>query len=75
MAKLISERYEITKAYQLESVTITVEINDEDELTIQTHDKKPQFTFTRSKSDRVRAMGLALQEAADLVEDRKVRAA
>lgn len=74
MAKLINERYEITEKVRLESVTIYVDINNEDEVTIQSHDKKPQFTFTRSKPDRVLAMGKAIQAAAQLVETRKVQA-
>lgn len=75
MATLITERYEITKKVGKESVTIFVEISKEDEVTIQTHDKKPQFTFTRSNKDRVMAMGQAIQEAAELVDSRKVTAA
>lgn len=75
MAKLLTERYEITKKVNLESVTIYAEITADDLVTIQTHDSKPQFVFTRSKKDRVMAMGLALQEAAELVESRKVKAA
>jgi len=74
MAKLLTERYEITQKVNKESVTIFAEISKDDEVTIQTHDSKPQFVFTRSKADRVKAMGLALQEAAELVESRKVTA-
>lgn len=75
MATLINERYEITKKVGKESVTIFVEISREDEVTLQTHDKKPQFTFTRSNKDRVLAMGQAIQEAAEIVEQRKITAA
>lgn len=75
MAKLLTERYEITHKVNKESVTIFAEISNDDEVTIQTYDNKPQFVFTRSKADRVMAMGLALQEASELVESRKVKAA
>lgn len=75
MAKLLSERYEIKKTVGRESVTVFVDIDSEDQVTVKTHDDKPQFVFTRSKKDRVLAMGQALQEAAELVESRKVTAA
>lgn len=75
MATLVIERYEIKKTVGRESVTVFVEINNQDEVTVQTHDSKPQFVFTRSKANRVKAMGLALQEAAELVELRKIKAA
>lgn len=75
MAKLVNERYEITKKVGKESVTIFAEIDSEDTVTIDTHDKKRQLAFTRSNKDRVMAMGQAIQEAAQIVADRKVRAA
>lgn len=75
MAKLLTERYEITKRVGKESVTIYAEISSDDQVTVQTHDSKPQFVFTRSNKDRVMAMGQALQEAAELVDSRKVTAA
>lgn len=75
MAKLLVEKYEITKKVLLESVTIIVEIDNNDQVTIHTHDDKPQFSFTRSNASRVKAMGLAIQEAGELVESRKVKAA
>lgn len=74
MAKLVNERYEITKKVGKESVTIFVEIDADDTVTIDTHDKKRQLAFTRSNKDRVMAMGQAIQEAAELVDDRKVTA-
>lgn len=75
MAELINEKYEITRKVNLESVTVIVEINNDDEVTVRTHDDKPQFTFTRSKADRLRAIGAAFQEAGELVETRKIKAA
>lgn len=75
MAKLLTEKYEITKKVGKESVTIFAEINAEDQITVHTHDDKPQFVFTRSNKDRVLAMGQALQEAAETVDSRKVTAA
>lgn len=75
MARLLEERYEITKQVGKESVRIYVQISMDDEVTVHTHDDKPQFVFTRSNKDRVMAMGQALQEAAELVEQRKVKAA
>jgi len=75
MAKLLTEKYEITKKVGKESVTIFAEITHDDQVTIHTHDDKPQFVFTRSNKDRVMAMGQAIQEAASIVEDRKVKAA
>lgn len=75
MARLINERYEITKQVGKESVRVNVVISMDDEVTVTTHDDKPQFVFTRSNKDRVMAMGQALQEAAELVEQRKTKAA
>ena len=71
MAKLLNETYEIIKKVGVESVTIKVVIDHEDQVTIHTYDDKAQLVFTRSKADRVKAMGLAFQEAAELVESRK----
>ncbi len=73
MAELVNQRYKITKSYQMEDVTIFVEINGDDQITIQNQNGQPQFTFTRSNPDRVMAMALAMHEAAELVTDRKVR--
>lgn len=75
MAKLLTEKYEVTKSVGKESVKVIVEITSEDQVTVRTHDEKPQFVFTKSNKDRVMAMGLALQEAAEIVESRKVTAA
>lgn len=79
MAKLLTERYEITKKVGKESVTVIAEIDNEDTakfyVTVRTHADKPQFVFTRSNKDRVMAMGQALQEAAELVDSRKITAA
>lgn len=75
MATLVTERYEIQQKVGKERVIIFVEISKEDEVTIQTIDKKPQFTFTRCNKDLVMAMGQAIQEAAQLVESRKIKAA
>jgi len=74
MAKLLTEKYEIIHKVNMESVKILVEINSDDEITLHTHDDHPQFSFTRSKADRVKAVGLAFQEAAELIETRKVMA-
>lgn len=75
MAKLLTEKYEVTKSVGKESVKVIVEITSEDQVTVRTHDEKPQFVFTKSNKDRVMAMGLALQEAAEIVDSRKVTAA
>lgn len=74
MATLLNETYEIKKTVNQQSVTIFVEINSDDEVTITTHKKHPQMVFTRSNKDMVMAMGQALQEAADLVDQRKITA-
>lgn len=74
MATLINERYEIKKTVNQQTARIFVEINADDEVTIQTEKSHPQLVFTRSNKDLVKAMGMALQEAAELVDSRKVTA-
>ncbi len=74
MATLLTETYGITKNVGQQSVTITVEISKDDEVTIQTIKGHAQFVFTRSDKDLVKAMALALHEAGDLVDSRKVTA-
>lgn len=74
MAKLIAEHYEITKTVGNQRVKITVSITSDDEVSIVNDRSQPQFNFTRSNKDLVMAMGQALQEAAELVDSRKVTA-
>lgn len=75
MATLVNERYSVTKKVGKESVTIYFEIDNEDTITIDTHDNKRQFSFTRSNKDRVKAIAQAFAEAAETVENRKIKAA
>lgn len=73
MLKLIRERYEITQKVGDKSVTIYADVTDNDELTIQNHKQQPQLNFTQSDKDIVKAMALALHEAANIVTERKVK--
>lgn len=74
MAELLTERYRITKKVNDQTASITVEITKDDEVTIDTQSGHRQMVFTRSNKDLVMAMGQCLQEAAELVESRKVTA-
>lgn len=74
MAELINEKYLITKKVNDQRVSIYVEIDNVDNVTVRTEKDQPQFVFTRSNKDLVMAMGQALQEAAELVEQRKITA-
>lgn len=74
MAELINEKYLITKKVNDQRVSVYVEISNIDEVTVRTEKEQPQFVFTRSNKDLVMAMAQALQEAAELVDQRKVTA-
>lgn len=73
MAKLLSQYYEITHSANGKSVTLYAEITSDDELSLLNQKKQPQFNFTKSDKDTVKAMALALFEAAELVDERKVK--
>ena len=74
MAELINEKYLITKKVNDQRVSVYVEIDNVDNVTVRAEKDQPQFVFTRSNKDLVMAMGQALQEAAELVEQRKITA-
>lgn len=74
MAKLVEEKYVIEHRVKNKLGRITVIISADDKVTIDTMDNHRQFAFTNSDPDLVAAIGKCLQEAAELVEQRKVSA-
>jgi hypothetical protein len=78
MAEKLTETYLITKMIGDDSknrVSVYVEISAGDEITVRNDRNNPQFVFTKSDPNLVKAMALALHEAAELVETRKESAA
>lgn len=75
MAELINQRYCISKKVNDKTAMIYVDIDEDDTITIENDHKQRQIAFTRSDKDLVMAMGLAFQEAAELVTSRKVKGA
>lgn len=75
MITKITEQYMITATSGNQTARIHITVNNDDEVTIVNDKQQPQFVFTRSNKDMVAAIAECFKEAAELVDQRKEKAA